>query len=218
SSKSNDAPMTVDLAKTMEKRPKNKPRKGKRNDTTCYWLMSCLNKNDRETVSEVKSIFINACKSAGFKVGGEYEPRHESIVFECNRSKFINRDKSLQQSRMSYEKRIATLGVSEQEKPFIRRGKRSSKPIEGRDGFDTNFDGSPRSTSDAKHAIAAKPAAASLQVARLSTLVVPGQNEEEDLDFDNGGGFDNDEDWTGNLKHNSYNDGINFLERSVAPT
>ncbi|EJK56484.1 hypothetical protein THAOC_23617 [Thalassiosira oceanica] len=38
---------------------------------------------------------------------------------------------------MSYEKRIATLGVSEQEKPFIRRGKRSSKPIEGRDGFDT---------------------------------------------------------------------------------
>lgn len=136
SSKSNDAPMTVDLAKTMEK-GKNKPRKGKRNDTTCYWLMSCLNKNDRETVSEVKSIFINACKSAGFKVGGEYEPRHESIVFECNRSKFINRDKSLQQSRISYEKRIATLGVSEQEKPFIRRGKRSSKPIEGRDGFDT---------------------------------------------------------------------------------
>ena len=135
-SMSNDAPMIVDLTETLDK-SKNNPKAGKRNDTNCYWLPSTLNKNDEETVAEVKSIFVNACKSAGCKVGGQYEKKLNSIVFECNRSKFINRENNLKQSRDAYEKRLKKLGVSEEEKPFVQREKRTSKPIKGRAGFDT---------------------------------------------------------------------------------
>ena len=82
-----DNPKIINISDTIG-HGKYAPRKGKRNDSNCYWLPSTLNENNddvRQTL--IHPMFVLACREAGFIVHAEYEPSMQAIRFSCKRGK-----------------------------------------------------------------------------------------------------------------------------------
>ena len=83
-----DTPMSINLTNTLGYQ-KNPPSERWRSDRNCYWLPSTFNINTEVfRVEEIYPLFKQACKAAGFKVGGRYEKNRYTIIFQCVKGRF----------------------------------------------------------------------------------------------------------------------------------
>ena len=82
-----DNPKIINLSDTIG-HGKYAPRKGKRNDSNCYWLPPSLHENNADIRQNlIHPMFVLACREAGFIVHAEYESKLQAIRFSCKRGK-----------------------------------------------------------------------------------------------------------------------------------
>lgn len=88
-----DNPKNINLSNTLG-HSKYVPRRGKRDDSNCYWLPSTINQNNKDYRAEyIHPLFVLACREAGFIIHAEYECSMKAIRFGCKLKKYHNESK-----------------------------------------------------------------------------------------------------------------------------
>jgi len=79
---------SFDFSKTVGHN-KSRPKEGKRDDSTCYFLPQKYNKNDDSFREDnIHGIFVRMCHAAGFTVQAQYQEGMMAIIFKCIKGRY----------------------------------------------------------------------------------------------------------------------------------
>ena len=89
-----DTPKTIDFSATVG-HGKKAPKKGKRDDTNCFFLPKKYNKNDTSFREDnIHGIFVRMCHAAGFTVHAEWNKEIQGIKFSCIKGRYHNEEQN----------------------------------------------------------------------------------------------------------------------------